>query len=33
MIAGLSQTTLKEVVNKSIREQYDIPPELLFSLY
>jgi hypothetical protein len=33
MIAGLSQTTLKECVNKSIREQYNIPPELLFSLY
>ena len=33
MIAGLSQETLKDRIVRPIREQINIPPEILFSMY
>ena len=33
IIAGLSQDTLKDYINKPIREQIAIDPEVLYSMY
>ena len=33
MVAGLSQATLKDKMSKSLKEQGNIPPEVLFSLF